>query len=192
MPVTYTNRKGFTYFLCRGHTKTGKPRYYFARDTQDDPLEQTPDGYEIEESVNGVVSLVKARPQLILPVEIAAVESALKKHPKSHNYRLAVKPDRIIIYEGIGPDADEISGLLGVEFPKTTGLAARLQADWERYTQFAQLLQFILKDAERRIFVAQRWCSRGGIGDWIFTGHSGKIASLAKKLAPKLGANVPD
>jgi len=51
MPVTYTNRKGFTYYLCRGMTKTGKPRYYFAREIKDEPLEQIPDGYTISESV---------------------------------------------------------------------------------------------------------------------------------------------
>src|SRR5947207_1438331 len=31
MPVSYTNRKGVTYTLYRGQTKTGKPRYYFGR-----------------------------------------------------------------------------------------------------------------------------------------------------------------
>ncbi len=56
MPITYTNRKGFTYYLCRGVTKTGKPRYYFAREPKDEPVEQIPDGYTISESVNGIVS----------------------------------------------------------------------------------------------------------------------------------------
>ena len=28
MPVRYTNRKGMTYTLYRGQTRTGKPRYY--------------------------------------------------------------------------------------------------------------------------------------------------------------------
>jgi hypothetical protein len=36
MPITYTNRKGVTYHLCRGVTKTGKPRYYFAREPKSD------------------------------------------------------------------------------------------------------------------------------------------------------------
>jgi hypothetical protein len=35
MPITYANRKGFTYTLCQGTTKTGKPRYYFVRDPKD-------------------------------------------------------------------------------------------------------------------------------------------------------------
>jgi hypothetical protein len=38
MPITYTNRKGFTYFLNKGKTKTGKPRYYFAKEQKSNPL----------------------------------------------------------------------------------------------------------------------------------------------------------
>src|SRR3989304_1657917 len=102
MSITYTNRKGFTYFLNKGVTKTGKPRYYFAREQKDEPVEEIPAGYEIEESVNAIVSLVKARPQLIRPEESASVDAALKKHPKAKNYRLAIKNDQIMIYEGIG------------------------------------------------------------------------------------------
>ena len=47
MPVTYTNRKGLTYYLCRGLTKTGKPHYYFARESKDEPVEEMPPGYAI-------------------------------------------------------------------------------------------------------------------------------------------------
>jgi len=39
MPVTYTNRKGHTYYLCQGVTKTGKSRYYFAREPRGEPVE---------------------------------------------------------------------------------------------------------------------------------------------------------
>ena len=47
MSITYTNRKGRTYYLCQGVTKTGKPRYYFAREPRDTVLEELPGGYEI-------------------------------------------------------------------------------------------------------------------------------------------------
>ena len=64
MPVSYTNRKGQTYTLYRGQTKTGKPRYYFGRadQGQGEPVTELPPGFTISESVNGVVSLVKDRP----------------------------------------------------------------------------------------------------------------------------------
>ncbi|TMC26946.1 MAG: hypothetical protein E6J36_02395, partial [Chloroflexi bacterium] len=73
MAVSYTNRKGLTYILYRGQTKTGKPRYYFGRagQSQGEPVTELPPGYTISESVNGVVSLVKDRPSLIQPEEVA-------------------------------------------------------------------------------------------------------------------------
>ncbi|MGD1994014.1 MAG: hypothetical protein PVI59_12545, partial [Anaerolineae bacterium] len=72
-----TNRKGVTYTLCRGTTKTGKPRYAFVRDPAGrHVVEEVLRGWEISESVNGIVSLVKKRPAQILPEEIAAVEAA--------------------------------------------------------------------------------------------------------------------
>jgi len=76
MPVTHTNRKGTTYYLCRSVTKTGKPRYYFAREPKGEPVEQIPEGFKIGESVNSLVFLAKDRPEQILPGEVAAVEAA--------------------------------------------------------------------------------------------------------------------
>ena len=60
--VAYTNRKGTRYYLCQGRTKTGKIRYYFAREPCEDAVTAIPAGYVVEESVNGIVSLSKDRP----------------------------------------------------------------------------------------------------------------------------------
>ena len=89
MSISYTNRKGVTYTLYRGQTKTGKPRYYFGSmgQSQGEPVTELPVGFTISESVNGVVSLVKDRPSLIMPVEVAAVEAAMKQHPQAHRRR---------------------------------------------------------------------------------------------------------
>jgi hypothetical protein len=59
MPVSYTNRKGLTYTLYRGQTKTGKPRYYFGREgqSQGEPVTELPPGFTISESVNGIEAL---------------------------------------------------------------------------------------------------------------------------------------
>src|SRR3989442_13562402 len=77
MSISYTNRKGVTYTLYRGQTKTGKPRYYFGRagQSQGEAVTELPPGFTISESVNGVVSLVKDRPSLIQPEEGAAIEA---------------------------------------------------------------------------------------------------------------------
>ena len=65
MSVTYINRKGRKYYLCQGVTKTGKPRYFFLREQKSKPIGKIPEGYEIAESVNGIVSLSKVKPKLI-------------------------------------------------------------------------------------------------------------------------------
>jgi hypothetical protein len=190
MPITYTNRKGFTYFLNKGATKTGKPRYYFAREQKDEPVKEIPAGYEIEESVNAIVSLVKARPQLIRPEESASVDAALKKHPKAKNYRVAIKTDQIMIYEGIDGGMDSLRIILGQAGLNIEKVEERLQEELDRYTQFTPVMRFILDNHETREYHAERWCYSGSIDDWIYAGHSGKINSLAKKLIPALGTDA--
>ena len=185
MSITYTNRKGLTYFLCRGTTKTGKPRYFFARELKDEPMDSVPQGYQIEESVNGVVSLVKERPQLIRPDETAAVEAALKRHPHSGNYRVAAKHNQIIVYERQGPDIEA----LGAIFAELGPLPHSATVHLERSAQFTPILRFVLQDAEQREFTAQRWCFRGSIDDWIYAGYSGAIENLARQLIPVLGTD---
>lgn len=114
MPISYTNRKGMTYTLYRGETKVGKPRYYFGRTDQgqDEVVTELPPGFTISESVNGVVSLVKDHPSLIRPEELAAIEAAVQQHPKARRYRVAVKRNRIEVYERVGDDYDTVLGEL--------------------------------------------------------------------------------
>lgn len=189
MPVTYINRKGYTYYLCRGTTKTGKPRYYFAREIKGEPVEEIPEGYEISESVNGIVSLVKARPAQIRPEEMETVERMVRKHPKASNYRVSVKPNRIDIYERVGPDANDMVTALAQEGLLRAGLAGRIESEIEQYGQFTPVLRFILIDAEARNFGVQRMCYLGSIEDWIDVGITGSVDELARQLIPKLGTD---
>jgi len=188
MTVTYTNRKGFTYFLNKGVTKTGKLRYYFAREQKDEPVEEIPSGYEIEESVNAIISLVKTRPHLIRPEEAESVKAALERHPKARNYRIAVKDKQIIFYEGVGWNVDKMMELFE-GFPLLPNARERLEGDRDRYTRYTPVMRFILENQETREYRAERWCYSGSIDDWIYAGHSGKIDKLAKKLIPTLGTD---
>ena len=189
MPITYTNRKGFTYFLNKGVTKTGKPRYYFAKEQKGEPVDEVPQGYEIEESVNAVVSLVKFRPKLIPYEESACVEDALAGHPRKHKYRVAVKNNQIVVYESTGGDLAgffKTFNFLGFD---REGTRNSLQDEMDRSAQFTPVLRFILDDQKTREYHAERWCYLGSIDDWIYVGHSGKIEQLAKNLTPKLGTD---
>jgi len=190
MPISYTNCKGSTFFLCQGETKTGKVRYYFAREAKGKTIEQIPSGYEISESVNGVVSLVKIRPRLIPAEEIALVEAALERHPDPDNYRVDVKHDQIVIYEGNGPDVEGILALFGKNIPRPAGEIERLKAQVEQYRRFTPVMRFILSDPRTRMYSAERWCYSGSINDWIGVGEPGKLERLARRLVPTLGTDA--
>jgi hypothetical protein len=192
MRITHTNRKGVTFYLGRGVTKTGKPRYFFAREPDKGaPVEAIPEGYEIVESVNGVVSLAKARPSLIRPEELALVQAAVAVHPKSRNYRVDVKGERIVVYEREGADPDhvarDIAGSMGLPFAV---LAARMRETFDRGARFAPVLRFILADEAKRTFYVERWCYLGSIDDWVNIGAAGQLGRLVKQTVPKLGTEA--
>ncbi len=191
MPISYTNRKGLTYTLYRGQTKTGKPRYYFGRADQGhgEPVTELPPGFTISESVNGVVSLVKDRPSLIQPEELAAIEAAVQQHPEARRYRVAVKHDRIETYEQAGPDYDALLGELHTVGLSSPGLAARLQAEEEHSARYTPVLRFILLDPTKRRFGAQRMCYLGSIDGWLELGQTGPVTKLARALIPTLGTD---
>ena len=190
MPVAYTNRQGHTYYLCQKVIKTGKLSYYFTREPRGEVPGQLPEGYRISESVNGVVSLVKDRPQLILPQEVASVEAALDRHPKGRNYRVAVQKNQIVIYERLGPDVETLSTIFGILSPLPPGtVKRRIQEQLDTMARFSPTMRFILVDTEERNFKAERWSYFGDVDDWINAGDSGMLDKLARRLIPKLGTD---
>ncbi len=188
MPITYTNRKGQTYTLYKGQTKTGKPRYYFGRmnQSQGEPAMELPPGFTISESVNGVVSLVKDRPSLILPEELAEIVAAVKQHPEARQYRIAVKHGHIEIYEHIGLNFDVLASSFQMAFRLDPDLASRMQSEEDHYAHYAPVLRFTLLDPVRRRFGAKRMCYRGGSDDWRELRQTGSVAELARALIPTL------
>ncbi len=192
VPVSYTNRKGQTYTLYRGQTRTGKPRYYFGREGQGqgEPVTELPAGYTISESVNGVVSLVKERPSLIQPEEVAAVEAAVQRHPEAHRYRVVVKGKRIEIYERAGPDYVALVRELHIPGLSRPDLDEELRDLEERHARYEPVLRFNLLDPAERRFGVERMCYRGSIDGWLeLMLTAGPVAELARELVPTLGTD---
>jgi hypothetical protein len=188
MPVTYTNRKGVPFYLCQGATKTGKPRYFLAREIRGEPVEQIPDGYTITESVNGVVSLSKVQVSQLREEEINAIKADVARHPKRKRYRVNARSKRIEIYEAVGPDAETFIAELGSRFPIFPGTASRLSEQMDRYTQYTPVLRFTLIDAEPRTFEAERMCYLGSIDDFIRIGY-GPLEPMASDIIATLGTD---
>ena len=190
MPVSYTNRKGVSYILYRGRTRTSKPRYYFGRpgQSQDEPVPDIPPGFTISESFNGVVSLVKDRPALIQPEEVAAVEAAIQQHPGARRYRVAVKGNRIEVYERVGPDYNALVSELHIPGLSRPGLAEELRALEEHHAHYTPVLRFTLLDPKLRLFSVERMCHLGSIDGWLeLHVQTGSVSKLARELIPTLG-----
>ena len=125
-----------------------------------------------------------------MPQEVTSVEAVLARHPKGHDYRVAVQKNQIVIYERLGPDIDTLSAFFGnISALQSDKVKMRLQEQLYKMTRFSPILRFMLVDPEVRKFNAERWSYLGDIEDWIDIGESGSIDYLARRLIPKLGTD---
>ena len=147
-----------------------------------------PQGYQIRESVNGVVSLTKTRRREISDGEISAVMAAVRMHPKASRYRVDTRSSDITIYERIGPDGLELAAELGLDTHSKNTLR-RIEERDRRSGQFSPMMRFILTNKERRLFSAQRMCFMSGMDDWIYLQYDKPIGKLARQLVPVLGTD---
>lgn len=183
MTVTHTNRKGKTYYLHQGTTKTGNPKYFFALRDEGDLVATIPPGYEIYENPNGQVFLRKIRPQLITDEEVAIVEAGMRQHCRLENYIVDVKKDTILIYT---PDQDV--DLLAETFEIFPGIQIeRAKAALQSVLSYSPMLQFVLVDEEKRLFEARRYCFLGSIDDWISISGAEPLFELVKTYVQHLG-----
>jgi hypothetical protein len=190
MPITFTNRKGQKFFLCKGTTKTGKPRYTFSRQSVGETVDQIPEGFRIQESVNGIVSLVKDRPQLITLEEVDKIKALLKAHSKGEDYRVDIKDNQIVVYERLGPDVTEIAAIFGkISLLPSKTIHNQIRQTLEKNAQYGPIMRFVLRDKKMREFKVERWHFGGSDEGWIVIADAGPIDQLAKKFIPMLGTD---
>jgi hypothetical protein len=178
MPVTHINRKRDTYYLHTGTTKTGKPRYWFAKSAEGDLLESIPKGYEVYENPDAQVFLRKIVPHLVTPVEVAVVEDGLKRHATGQNCIVNVEGKQIVVYH-----AERIA----LEFKRFGFGLTELRTFNQCYLK---VMRFTLADEKDRTFRVQRWCFRGSVDRWIDLWDSrseGKLSDLVKRFCPHIG-----
>lgn len=108
--VTYTNRMGETYYLHEGRTKTGKVRYFVAKTTREGVLSAMPDGFEVAESINGVVSVRKIdlSAARIPDADRALASSEMARHAHLHSHRIEVIKGEIIVFEPTGAISEDV------------------------------------------------------------------------------------
>jgi hypothetical protein len=182
MSIQHTTRTGKTYYLHVGQGKSGKPNYFFSTDPEGPLLSSVPEGFEIYENVGGQVFLRRKQPKLIIDEELALVKEAIKRHAEEWLYRVEVKKTAIIIYEA----PDNTAGLESIALPWISK-AAMKQSAIQNATYMA-VMRFLLADPEKRLFLAERFCFRGSVEDWInIGGPAQKLSVVLKKFIKHLG-----
>lgn len=194
--VSYTNRKGITYYLHRGTGPTGKVRYFFSLKQESDKgesVEEIPAGYAVGESVNGVVSLARERPSPLRPEEVETVQEAVRRHPKARDYRVVARGRQILVYEYAGPDAEDLAAELSGLGLGSRITAESLRASFERHARYAPVLRFTLAPgqptASPRAFQVERWSYRGRIDGWLDLHIPGDLVQLVRRTVPALGTD---
>ncbi len=184
MVVTHTNRKKDTYFLLQGKTKTGKPKYYFARTNGANAVGQIPEGYEIYEKPDSAqVFLRKLMKTLITSRERQMALEVAQKTISSGSILIDVEHDSIVVYY-----AQSNQRLFEMLFGSdSAGLPDHAEAAFTPFLHFEKLLRFTLVNQVGRSFHAARWCFKGSIDDWFPLFDSGPLGPLVAKHAQHLG-----
>jgi hypothetical protein len=184
VPITHTNAKGKTYYLHQGTTKTGKPKYYFSMERNGALAESIPAGFEIYENPNAQVFLRRIPPKIITDEERQAVEDGMRKYAEVQDYKIDVKGNAIVVYTA-DQDIETLAGLFQDLYPDPT-TNPQLLTLLRNEIHYSPMLQFLLEDAQRRLFTAQRYCFRGAIDDWSDIAY-GPLTQLVKQYVPHLG-----
>lgn len=185
MPIQHINRKGDTYYLHEGLTKTGKPKYHFSKKTSAEQRETVPEGFEVYENPHGQVFCRRQQKRHITDSEIETVEAALRAHQKDDFTLVDVKGKDIIVWESNARELAETAAKLSREFGfGRIAPSLNLQSS----IQYHELLKFTLIDPEDRLFSSYRWSWRGSIDDWMpLMGVSSTLPELIQELAPHIG-----
>jgi len=161
--LSHVNRRGVEYFLRKGRTRTGKPKYYFTQKTAGCAVAEVPDEYEIyEHPENAQVFLRRKKPIQIRELETAAVDEAVRTQAGLSHYVVDAESQSLVVYlPTVGGD------LFGDEdrfWP--LGMRARHMDSCVLQSTYHKMMKFVLSAPKRRLFNCHRWCIRGGRERW--------------------------
>lgn len=179
--MQYINRRGDTYFVFQGTTKTGKPKYYASK--KPDSLKATrvtelPREYEIFENPVNAIVVIRRRKQSVLT---AADRNFLSRLTLEHGQvacEVVIDGNSLVLYAGPPPLRNSAleSMMSGIDFAIRSGF--NLEPGFK----------FTLADVEKRTFTVERYCYLGAIdGWWDLHTRPGVLESLAAKYLPHLG-----
>jgi hypothetical protein len=189
-PFRYTNRKGQTYYLHAGKTKTGKRRYFVAKTAGDGVLDAVPSGFEVVESINGVVSVRRIDPDArsVPETDLARVRAELGRHHHLRRYRVDAIKGEIIVFEPIGGLPDEVADRLVATLQLTPWQFEQRRPELDKGVRYTPVLRLVPLDGRQYALFRMTYRGEGGWSPWAIA--RGTIAALASKYLPYLGTQA--
>lgn len=180
----YENRMGETYYLHGGTTKTGKPRYFFARTTREGALATMPKGFEVSESINGVVSVRRkiAGASPVPDEDVKVVELAVGRHRHLRGYVVRALGNALVVFEPY-PRPDDLQDI--AQRLDAAHRGPSLIEDRMKKAQYAPVMKFE-RDDEGYIVFRMTYRGKGG---WSWPLATGKLPELAKKFVRHINAD---
>lgn len=183
-PISYTNRKGKTYYLHAVTGKSGKTSYVMKL-SEEGALTELPEGYSISEGVNGEVSVGRAKPRQITEAEESKV-AAILLNLGLKGHRCVANGPNIIVYEPLQSEDDLRETVSFLAGPFMAGLDSLIS---ERLAKgpLEPVTRFRLVDEEQRLFTVERMTYRGEGGWHSLTPRAAPLPELADQYLPHLG-----
>lgn len=213
--IKHTNRFQKTYYLHAVTTKKGNTRYVM-KPKAEGASDQMPEGYEIRENVNGIVSVARIKPRIIREDEEQMVRSYLERLDLM-GYRVEAKDKYLTVYEPLNNEErmrrlseylsdrkmDYLQMSLSImpeEHPlKQEYIKRRKELEEQELRQkerkiretveasrVGPIMRFILVDEEERLFITDRMGFKGE-GCWLPVGSISPLKEACEQFLPHLG-----
>lgn len=173
---SYVNRRGNRYYLHAARTVTGKLRYFVAKTAGEGALAAMPVGYELTESINGVVSVrrIDRHVPQVAQRDVELVRAEVARHDHLRNHRAECVRGEIVVFEP--------SSVLDLEtepFARVFGRIRRAPDRLAASTRYAPVLKFVPCGASGYTLHRMNYRGRGG---WSWALAHGPLAELMTRV----------
>jgi hypothetical protein len=184
MAIEHVNRRGDTFYLHEGKTKTGKPKFFFSRKKEGTLAASVPAGFEVYENPNAQVFLRKVVPRLVTDDEVAVVKQAVREQAKLIYFLIDVRGKDIVVHLA-NEDITFLEDVVFSRFGLMPGSAVSRAIP--KLLSYSPMMRFTLVGEEPRRFAVWRWCFLGSIDDWFPLSGGGDLKKQVAKYCPHLG-----
>ena len=183
--LTHINRRGVPYYLHRLTTKNGKDRFVMSKTLGPKAIAAAPPGYEVSESINGVVSVVHTRSRRVPGGALETVQAELAKHPHLRLHQVAVVADAVVVFIPATDMSEESLARLAEERKLPIEKVRKLEAKRIANGRFEPILRFLF-DPVGGSALAQRLVYKSTVLRWLMLSF-GTLDVLAARYLPHVG-----